>query len=329
MMIHPEPEELPFVPTQGIPIARNPARDKPARIQETMIDLQVVIEGCIALQSTYTQGETIKALARACSIFLRKLVLGDRGDRRTRLLSADICQEANLHFSSIRKIPKDRRILTFSRNFTFSMQMTKMDEPEAGKTYVSKPSRQQLVFTIQWPLSGMAEWVDQPTEDNPWVIQSKSLFNLSATPTLDCDNWLGQQLAILNRQGISLRKVLEITANTEGAHSPPTDRLIKVAGQDDVRDKMIADSDAHILSNLVVCGVQYNHAIVIEAALYLYQQLAQNKFFERPAGDVNLPSFCSFPADVFSPSQKWLGFAGTLIVAHRGQHRAYNIRAPK
>ena len=323
-----EPEELPFVPTQGVPIAPNPARDKPTRILETMIDLQVVIEGCIALQSTYTQGETIKALARACSIFLRKLVLGDRGDRRTRLLSDDICREANLHFSSMRKIPKDRRTLTLSRDCIFAMQMTKVDKPDAGKTYVSRPSRQQLAFAIDWPLPGMAEWVDQPTDDNPWVIHSKSLFDFTATPTLDCDAWLGQQLVILNRRGVSLRKVLEITANTEGAHSPPTDRLMKVAGQDDVRDKMIADSDAHILSNLLVGVVHYNHAIVIEAALHLYQQLAQNTFFERQAGDLNLPWFCYLPEDVFSPNQKWLGFAGGLIVDHHGQRRTYDVRAP-
>ena len=294
-----------------------------------MIDLQVAIEGCIVLETAYTQGETTQALARACSIFLRKLVLGDRGDRRTRLLSDDICEEANLRFRRIRKVPKDRRTLAVSRDFIFAMQMTKVDEPDAGKTYVSKPSRQQLAFTIHWPLSGMAEWVNQPTGDNPWVIHSESLFDLAATPTLDCDAWLGQQLVLLNNQGISLRKVLEITANTEGAHSPPTDRLIKAVGQEDVRDKMIADSDAHVLGNLLVCGVHYNHALVIETALYLYQQLAQNKFFERPAGDINIPSFCYLPEDVFSPSQKWLGFAGGLIVAHRGQCLTYNIRAPR
>ena len=143
-----EPAELPFVPTQGVPIAPNPSRDKPTRILETMIDLRVAIEGCIALQTAYTQGETIKALARACSIFLRKLVLGDRGDRRTRLLSDDICEEANLRFRRIRKVPKDRITLTASRDFIFAMQMTKVDEPDAGKIYVSKPSRQQLAITM-------------------------------------------------------------------------------------------------------------------------------------------------------------------------------------
>ena len=179
-------------------------------------------------------------------------MLGDRGDRRTRLLSDDICEEANLRFRRVRKVPKDRRTLTVSRDFIFAMQMTKVDEPDAGKTYVSKPSRQQLAITIYWPLSGMAEWVDQLTGDNPWVIHSKNLSDLAATLTLDCDAWLGQQLVLLNSQGVSLRKILEITANTEEAHSPPTDRLTKVVGREDVRDKMIADSDAHVLSNLLV-----------------------------------------------------------------------------
>ena len=155
-------EELPFVPTRGIPIAPNPGRDNLVRIQETMIDLQVVVAGCIGLQSTYNQGETVKALARACSIFLRKLVLGDRGDKRTRLLNDEICKRANLYFSRLRKIPIDRRTLNISRNFTFEMQATKVDGPDAGKTYVSKPSQQQLEITIEWPLPGMADWVDQP-----------------------------------------------------------------------------------------------------------------------------------------------------------------------
>ena len=324
-----EPEEPPFVPIQGIPIAPNPTRDKSTRILQTMIDLQVAVEGCIVLQSTYTQSETITALARSCSMFLRKLVLGDRGDRRTRLLSDDICKEADLRFSSIRKIPSDRRTLTFSTDFIFAMRITKLDEPNAGNTYATKPSRQQLVFTIHWPLPGMAEWIDQPTYDDPWVINSESLFDLTTTPSLDCDAWIGQQLVLLNNQGISLGKVLRITANTEGAHSPPMDRLMKPEGQHDVRDKMIADSDAHILSNLRVCGVHYNHAIVIETALYLYQQLAQCKFFERPAGNRKIPLFCFVPENVFSPNHRWLGFAGGLIVSYHGQRHTYNVRAPK
>ena len=324
-----EPEELPFVPSEGVPIAPNPVRDQRTRILETMIDLQMAIAGCVALQGTYPQGETTKALARACSLFIRKLVLGDRGDRRTRLLNDGICEAANLLFNRVRKISVDRRTLTISRELFFAMQLTKIDEPDAGKTYASKPSRQQLVFTIHWPLTGMAEWLNEPTDDDPWMIQPKNLFDMASTPTLDCDDWLGQQLVIFNGRGISLRKMLEVTVNTEGAHSPPMDRLLKPAGQPDVRDKMIADSDAYILSNLLVAGVQYNHAIVIETALYLYTQLIENEFFERPAGGLYIPSVCLVPTDVFSPNQKWLEFAGGLIIAHRGQRRSYNIRAPR
>ena len=328
-MSNAESAEPPFVPSEGVAIAPNPARDQRTRILETMIDLQVAIEGCAALHVIYTQGEATKALARACSLFLRKLVLGDRRDRSTRLLNDDICEAANFLFSRIRKISSDRRTLIISRELLFAMQMTKMDEPGAGKTYVSKPSRQELVFTIQWPLPGMAEWVNEPTDDDPWMIHSRNLFDLTTAATVDCDDWLGQQLVIFNGRGISLRKLLEITVNTEGAHSPPMDRLSKPAGQPDIRDKMITDGDAHILSNLLVAGVQYNHAIVIETAVYLYEQLVANEFFERPAGDIYLPSVCLVPTDVFSPNQKWLGFSGGLMIAHRGQRQTYNVRAPK
>ena len=327
-MSYTDPEELPFVPTQGVPISPNPERDNLTRIQETMIDLQVVVEGCVALQSTYYKGETVKALARACSMFLRKLVLGDRGEKKTRLLNDEICKQANLFFSPLRKIPKDRRNLNISRNFIFGMQAIKVDEPDAGKTYVSIPSRQSLELTIEWPLPGMADWVNQPSDDSPWIIHNEGLFDFSEPPTLDCDAWLGQQLVVFNTQGIPLRKILGITANTEGAHSPPMDRLIKAAGQDDIRDRMIKDNAVHILSSLLICDVHYNHAIAIETGLYVYQQLAQNKFFRRPSGEINLLSLCFLPQDAFSNIQKWLGFSGGLIVAHHGQCLKYNIRAP-
>ena len=38
----------------------------------------------------------------------------------------DICEEANLRFRRVRKVPKDRRTLAVSRDFTFAMQMTKV-----------------------------------------------------------------------------------------------------------------------------------------------------------------------------------------------------------
>ena len=323
-------EEPRYVPTQGVPIAPNPARDKRTRIMETVIELQVAIEGCVALQSSHSSAPLTTALARASSIFLRKLVLGDRGNRESRLLSDDICEEADFRFSRIRKIPQARRTLTFCPiDVTVSMQITKLDEPGAGRFFCIPPSRQQLVFDVDWPLPGLTEWVHQPTEDDPWVIRAENLLDRTGTPTLDCDAWLGQQLVIFNGRGISLRKVLATTVNTEGAHSPPMDRLMKPEGQDDIRDRMIADSDAYILGNLRVCGVHYNHAIVIEAALALYQQLAQNSFFERPPGYLNIPLFCFVPEDVFSPNQKWLDFAGGLIVGGQGQGLTYTVKAPK
>ena len=73
--------------------------------------------------------------------------------------------------------------------------------------------------------------------------------------------------------------------NTEGAHSPPMDRLMLPQGTDDnARFRVIRDGDIHVLSYIVVCGVRYSHAIVIEAAMFLYRQLTRNESVDTPEG---------------------------------------------
>ena len=63
-----EPEELPFIPTQGVTIAPNPARDQPTRILDTMIDLQVSLQP--VTQHSYGLGVCVLLFASGGDSFL-------------------------------------------------------------------------------------------------------------------------------------------------------------------------------------------------------------------------------------------------------------------
>ena len=72
-----------------------------------MSDLQAVIGGVAQGPQSGNLSEFIAVLARACSVFLRKMVLGERGTaRKSRVLNDDICRTAGLSFDRIRKITK-------------------------------------------------------------------------------------------------------------------------------------------------------------------------------------------------------------------------------
>ena len=308
-------------------------RDKRERIREAMADLKLAIGGCIAQESDHSGqfGKSIAALARGCSIFLRKMVIEDK---RTRLLDNDMCREAGMGFSRMKKVPEDRRVVSLvpvdvRGGYT---EITKLNdetsEPEA--TYMFPVGPQRLEITIEWPLPGMADWIEQPTTGSPWKIRSEGLFRSQSSPMLDCDAWLGQQLVIFDNRGISLKEIIQLTVNTEGAHSPPVGRLARVEGE--ARSKVDSNrDDVRILSHLEVCRVRYTHAIVIEAAFCLYQELARSKTIWQPEGDVNLPVFCFVPTDVYSSHQSWLRFDGGLSLSLGGgvQSVSHTVRAPR
>ena len=328
-----------FVKTTGSPVIVG-QRDRAARIREGMSDLRMAIDGCITQQTHSGQSvaldQSIAALARACSIFLRKMVIGDRNDRRTRLLNDDTCRNAGLEFSRIRRIPRDRRTLTLvpvdiSGGY---MQATKLDE-ETGEpevVHIIPAGAQRLSIAVEWPLPGMADWTGQPTPEAPWAIKADGLLDPRSSPKLDCDSWLGQQLVMFDNRGISLKDVIRVTVNTEAAHSPPVSRLMLSEGEnDEARFRVVKDRAVHILSHIKVCGVRYSHAIVIEAALYLYRELARNGSIERPEGAENIPVFCFVPNAVFSSNQDWLRFSGGLAISFGGQEQSisHRIRAPR
>ena len=305
-------------------------RDKQERIREALTDLKLAIDGCIAQQSGQP-GQAIAAFARACSVFLRKMVIEDR---RTRLLDADICRTAGLSFDRIKKVPKGRRILSIVPLDIRGgyAELTKLNddtlEPEA--VFVIPIGPQRLEFTVEWPLSGMADWTEQPTTESPWAIKTEGLYGSRSSPMLDCDAWLGQQLVIFDNRGISLKEVIKLTVNTEGAHSPPVSRLARVEGEDNMKVARNRD-DVRILSHIEVCGVRYTHAIVISSALYLYRALTGNKSIWQPEGEVSVPVFCFIPSNVFEPGQDWLRFDGGLALTLGGGERpiSHRVRAPK
>ena len=138
----------------------------------------------------------------------------------------------------------------------------------------------------------MTDWLNQPAPEAPWEIREKGLFESQSGQGLDCDPWLGQQLVMFDNRGITLKDIIRVTVNTEAAHSPPVERLMFPEGDEDkARFRVIKDREIHILSHITVCGVRYSHAIVIQAALYLYQELAENTSIARPEGEVSVPVF--------------------------------------
>ena len=307
-------------------------RDKHERIREAVTDLKLAIDGLASQQSDHPDlsGSALAALARQCSVFLRKLVLEDR---RTRLLDEDSCREAELSFNRIRRVAGNGQTLTLvpvdMRGGYINATKLNDETSEPETSYVIPIGAQRLEIAIDWPLPGMADWTEQPTTESPWEMRPESLFDVDSESALRCDDWLGQQLVIFDGSGISLKEVLRLTVNTEGAHSPPTSRLMRVEGEE--KSKVARNRDeVRILSHLQVCGIRYSHAIVIEAALYLYEQLARTGSPWRPQGEVNMPVPCFVPTDVFSPSQGWLGFDGGLAMSLGGadQHVSHRIRVP-
>lgn len=324
-------EPIQFVPTEGSPVQVG-RRDRAERIREALTDLRLVIDGCGA-QPPDRLSSTAASLARHCSIFLRRMVLGD--ERSPRLLDDASWQTVRPGFDRVRKVPHDRRTLTLTPVGVAQgyLQVDKLDE-EAGKPevrHVIPVGPQQLTFTIQWPLPGMTDWLAQPTQDLPWEIRPEGLFESQPEPELDCDQWLGQQLVIFDNRGITLRDIFRVTVNTEAAHSPPMERLMIPRGNEDrARFRVVRDGEIHILSHITVCGVRYSHAVVIQAAMYLYGELARNTSFGQPEGEVSIPVIGFIPKGAFSPDRNWLGFDGGLAISlgGSGQSIIHRVRAP-
>lgn len=310
-------------------------RTKEERIGEVLNDLELVIQGLNAKKGA-NLWHTTAALARACSIFLRKTVIDVSDDSGTRLLDDDFCQEADLGFDRLRRISGERKTLYASRVALGGSLMrvtgrgNTASEPDFTQFIPIGPQR--LEISVEWPLPGMADWVAQPTKESPWELSFKELFELSSSPQLKCDDWLGQQLVMFDNRGITLKEVILVTVNSEGAHSSSISSLSVAQGEESHESpKFLKHIECHILRGITIYGVRYSHAIVIETALYLYLELSRRFSKSHSEGGTDIPTLFFTPKDVFSPNQKWLRFDGGFDLSFGGarQDILHSIRAPR
>ncbi len=324
-----------FVKTKGTQVTGR-HKDKPERIAETVADLELACEGALSLARRAARGDRLRwsaALARACSVFLRKMVVGDRNDPATRLLDDSVVKAWDVGFARLRRIPPQRRVLEVGMSMAGGMMvLKKLDEAtrRTERTVAMPIQAHRLSIAIEWPLPGTASWTETPTGERPWTIAPGELFQLEGEEELDCSGWLGQQLVMFDQRGITLKDVIRTVATYEGAHSINVSRLLQEESKP--AKGPFRHPERHILDNLSIFGMKYTHIVVIECALYLYEMLADGGHITRiPDEEWRLrPSFVTLDEDgFFSAQQKWLGFAGGLALAFGTAERTitHRIRA--
>ena len=211
-------------------------KDKKERITEALSDLQLAIGGfgtpATGQQERHDLPQVLGALARMCSVFLRKLVLGDHGVKTTRLLDDVVMESLELRLQPLRKIPqKSRRTIKTGLGVGGGfMELTKVDEPEPEPTYRFPVAPHDLEFMIEWPLPGTADWTGAPSEKEPWLLCADQLFDTVSKRTLGCDEWLSQQVVVFDGTGISLKDIIRTVVTYEGAHAINVARLSEVDG---------------------------------------------------------------------------------------------------
>ena len=315
-----EGERVKFIPSSGSLVGGR-HKDKKERITEVLTDLHLAIGGFGTKSGQYERHDlpqTLGALARLCSVFLRKLVLGDRGDRNTRLLDDAIMESLDLHLQPLRKIPQKQR-RTIRTGFGCGngfMVLTKVDEPGPGlaPTYRLPIAPHDLEFSIEWPLPGTVDWIGIPSPKESWVICAEQLFDTGSARKLNCDNWLSQQVVLFDSKGISLKDIIRTVVTYEGVHAINVARLSEVDGQKSFRPAK--EPDLHLLNNITLFGIRFPHLIVIETALYLYDRLLDEPSIQRPGGDIYLvkPGFTCREDQANSPRPDWLRFEGTIMM---------------
>ena len=320
----PDPEErdITFVPGSGSVIG-GMAQDKPGRVTEAMQDMKLIIDGMRMQLAGKPEEErwapAVASFARSCSVFLRKTVVGDFGRRETRLLDDRLVDEIGLRFHRLRKIPRDKR-RRIQTEFGISggvMAATKLDDKtlEPGRTYVLHAGSQLLKVAVEWPLPGAADWTGVPSDENPWLVSPDQLFQTDAEPRMDCDEWLGQQVVLIDGNGISLQEMIRTVVNFEGAHSINTSRLSTVEGEKP--SKAAKNPAPHILNAVTLFGTRYAHLIVIESAMYIYEALLEQDSIKGPKGDIYSVKWgveCN-PEQARSPNPNWLRYQGSMMIS--------------
>lgn len=317
-----EEQGVRFVPAKGSVIGGIP-KEKTARITDAMADLQLGIDGLRSQLSGECDGNrwvhALGPFARTCSVFLRKTVLGDHDRRETRLLDDRVLESIELRFDQLRKIPRNsRREITVGLSLAGGLlQVTKLDDHtlEPQEVYRFRAGPQEVKLSIEWPLPGAADWIGVPSKEAPWLVSADQLLQTSASSSLNCDEWLGQQVVLFNGKGISLKEMIRTVVNFEGAHSINVGRLATVEGEQ--TSKASTNPAPHILNAVTVRGIRYAHLIVIECALYLYEKLLDERSINRPSGDiykVTLAVACP-PEQAESSCPNWIKFQGGMMIS--------------
>ena len=327
-------EALEFIAMEGIRIVVGPG-DRAEVMRRTMVDLNTTIDGCLNQTASRDMFDT---LARQCSIFLRKMAVGD--DRNPPLLDVETCETAGVQFHKLRAVRGERRSLSvLDDEITNSKSHVTLTDPGTGKLLDEMHNRfdgpWKFSIHTDWPLPGMVEWVGLPTPETPWTIGLEGLVDITTTVGHDCSRWLNQVLVLFDGRSVTLGSAIRAVINAEGAHAPITVPLMRP--QDDNARGMpdtIRNPGAYILLSVVTCGIPYSHVIAIEAGLYLFLLVAQSGLVEQfkdvvstPAFNLNAPDPGSPPGH--TPLRFEGGFALPIRINPGAQQESHTIRAPR
>ena len=324
-----------FIPTTGSRLG-GVHKDKKQRITEAMCDLQLVLAG-LAMRGEGKKPihdliEDSQSLARAGSVFLRKLVL-----ERRRLLDDEVLESLDMKLKPVRNIPQAaRRIVELSFYLDGGeIQINRIADENHNpiippETRTIFAGHQGYSIHVEWPLLGAVDCTPEGDYVN-WKLTSDQLFDGNSERTMTCNEWLGQQVVLLDNRGITLEKILRTVVNFEGAHSIYTGRLMTIEGE--TPSGAAREPHLHIVNNLTLFGVSYMQAIVIETAQYLFQHLLDEPSIANPKGDIYMaiPEF-QCPSTDYAESNRppWLQYQGNVMLAfgpNPGIVR-HNIRAP-
>ena len=313
-------------------------KDKKQRITEALSDMRLVFAGMASGgEGKRNVGDMIQStgsLARACAVFLRKVVLGEARNRRTRLLSDDVLDSLEMRLQPLRRIPRESR-RTIKTGFDVeqvAVQLTRLDDTtgESKERYMAVGGAQGLSIAVEWPLVGTADWTGSPTEAKRWRVSPDQLFDTHSERSMRCSDWLGQQVVLFDGHGITLEKLIRTVANLEGAHAINVSRLSVIEGE--TPSAAAKDPHVHILRNITLFGIGYAELVVIEAGMYLCKHLMAEPSIERPSGPFHLviPAVECSPENATSRRPPWLRYRGGMEVTFstRPGIASYTVRAP-
>ena len=330
----PNVQAFELIAMDGIRVIVGPG-DRAEVIRRAMADLKTTIDGC---QNQAPSRDTFDALARQCSIFLRKMVLGD--DRNPPLLDAEICTVAGIHFHKLQPVRGERqRAVVVQHTISKSNSRLTLTHPETGELLGEMnqgfDDPWEFSITADWPLHGITGWVGTPTGETPWTIGPEELFDLRTTIGHDCKRWLGQQLVLFDNRSVTLGNAIRALINAEGAHAPTEVLLMKPQNSNARRtDDIIRNPGPYILLSVVTCGLTYSHLIAVEAGLYLYLLIAQSGLIDQFKDVDSTPSFqITGPDRDYPPDHPPLRFEGSIMRPIRnrtgGQQESHTIRVPR